>query len=319
MGPYRLLLELPQFGETVERVVVFGRPTLSRPVTRLVARPEMDVVLVSPYDGWPDPGRAVTRANSVIADPGDPGWLTAWRAAGAAATTAIDAILDGESAAGRLTGPLLARELWDRVRPGERLVAGSSNPIRDLDLAARPSPATELVPVVANRGVAGIDGTVSTATGLALAAGPVRVLLGDVTFLHDIGGLLLAPGTRRPPLQIVVLNDGGGGIFSLLEYGERAERGQAEAAVFDRVFGTPHAADLGALCQGYGVRHEIVQEIGRLRTVLTDPAPGTSVIEIRADRSVAAWPARPDSEGCPLRCGGWSIAAGRRRDGSCRQ
>jgi 2-succinyl-5-enolpyruvyl-6-hydroxy-3-cyclohexene-1-carboxylate synthase len=89
VGPYRLLLELPRFGETVERVVVFGRPTLSRPVTRLIARPEMNVVLVSPYDGWPNPGRALTRANSVIAAPGDPGWLTTWRAASAAATAAI--------------------------------------------------------------------------------------------------------------------------------------------------------------------------------------------------------------------------------------
>jgi 2-succinyl-5-enolpyruvyl-6-hydroxy-3-cyclohexene-1-carboxylate synthase len=178
-----------------------------------------------------------------------------------------------------LTGPLLARELWDRVRPGAlgRRIEQPRSPIS----IARPSPATERYRSPTE--VAGIDGMCRPLRP-RLAPDPSG-LLGDVTFLHDIGGLLLAPGARRPPLQLVVLNDNGGGIFSLLEYGARAERGQAEAAVFDRVFGTPHTADLGALCQGYGVRHEIVQEIGRLRAVLADPAPGTSVIEIRADRS----------------------------------
>jgi 2-succinyl-5-enolpyruvyl-6-hydroxy-3-cyclohexene-1-carboxylate synthase len=226
----------------------------------------------------------VTRCASVSAEPGDPAWLATWQRAGARAGAAIDAELEADVAAGRLTGPWLAREVWDAVVPGEHLVAGSSNPIRDLDLTARPTPGTAL-PVFAGRGLAGIDGTVSTATGLALAAGPTRVLLGDVTFLHDVGALLAGPDDRRPDLQIVVLNDGGGGIFSLLEYGERAGAGAREAAEFDRLFGTPHTADLGSLCRGYDVPHELVLDPARLRKVLADPPAGTSVLEVRADRS----------------------------------
>jgi 2-succinyl-5-enolpyruvyl-6-hydroxy-3-cyclohexene-1-carboxylate synthase len=295
VGPYRLLLELATYGGAVERVVVFGRPTLSRPVTRLLARTEVDVVLRSPLADWPDPARPVARCASVTAEPGDAGWLAAWRAAGAAASAAIDVVLDSEAAAGRLTGPLLARQVWGALRPGQRLVAGSSNPIRDLDLAAHPSSAPMpgdpfSVPpappeVHANRGLAGIDGTVSTAAGLALATGPTRVLLGDVSFLHDVGSLLVGPGNRRPDLQVVVLNDGGCGIFGLLEYGERTGRGSAGAVDVDRLFGAPHLADLGVLCRGYGVHHELVTDAVRLASVLADPVPGMSVVEVPADRS----------------------------------
>jgi 2-succinyl-5-enolpyruvyl-6-hydroxy-3-cyclohexene-1-carboxylate synthase len=82
-----------------------------------------------------------------------------------------------------------------------------------------------------------------------------------------------------------VLNDAGGGIFSLLEYGARADRDDAAAAEFDRLFGTPHATDLGALCRGYGVRHDLVTDLGALRAALADPPAGTSVLEVPAERS----------------------------------
>ena len=291
VGPYRLLLDLPELGGAVERVVTFGRPTLSRSVTRLLCRPDVEVVLVTPYPAWPEPGRPVTRCVRVAAEGvaegvGPRSWLDDWCRAGAAAAGAIDVVLDDEARAGRITGPLLARELWAHLRPGEHLVAGSSNPIRDLDLAAPPIPGPGPAPhVVANRGLAGIDGTVSAATGLALAAGPTRVLLGDVTFLHDVGALLVGPADRRPDLQVVVLNDDGGGIFSLLEYGGLAEAGPVSAAEFDRLFGTPHGADLSALCRGYGVRHELVKDVPRLREALADPGPGTGIVEVRADRA----------------------------------
>lgn len=290
VGPYRLLLELPEFGGAVERVVAFGRPTLSRPVTRLVNRPDVDVVLVSPYPGWPDPGRPVTRCTGLALDeraaaaPED-GWLSSWRKAAVVAAAAIDTVLEADVAAGRLSGPLLAREVAAALRPGETLVVGASNPIRDLDLAARPGDGPECLPVVANRGLAGIDGTISTATGLAFRAGPTRALVGDVTFLHDLNALLAAPGEQRPDLQIVILNDDGGGIFSLLEYGESASRSPAEAATFDRLFGTPHGADLKALCTGYWVPHELVTDVARLRRVLAEPSAGTSVVEVRCDRA----------------------------------
>ncbi len=103
----------------------------------------------------------------------------------------------------------------ERVGADGMLVVASSNAVRDLDLAP-------MVPIrtLANRGLAGIDGTVSTAVGAALAnAGPTYALLGDLAFLHDANGLLLGPAEPRPDLRIVVVNDDGGGIFSLLEQG----------------------------------------------------------------------------------------------------
>ena len=95
--------------------------------------------------------------------------------------------------------------------------------------------------MLANRGASGIDGTVSTAVGAALAhgGGPAYALMGDLTFLHDSTGLVIGPGEPRPDLTIVVVNDDGGGLFTLLEQGA-----PEHAAVFERVFGTPHGADL---------------------------------------------------------------------------
>jgi 2-succinyl-5-enolpyruvyl-6-hydroxy-3-cyclohexene-1-carboxylate synthase len=270
--------------------VVFGRPTLSRPVTRLLGRGEAEIVLVSPDPGWPVPGRPVRRCSRVIAGDGerasDAGWLAAWQRAGAAAAAAIDAVLDADAAAGWLTGPFVARELAAALRPGDTLFSAASNPIRDLDLAARPPAGARSLPVIANRGLAGIDGTLSTATGFALRdGGPVRVLIGDVAFLHDAGGLLLGPCERRPDLQVVVLNDDGGGIFEVLEYGALAAGGPGPAAVFDRLFGTPHGADLGALCRAYGVPHDLAGDAASLRAALAAPPSGISVVEVRADRS----------------------------------
>jgi len=290
IGPYRLLLELAAFGGAVRRAVVFGRPTLSRPVTRLLERSDVEVSLVSRHRDHPDPGRAVRRFDDVAfgdrpaAPPPTSPWLDRWRRAGAAAAVAIDVVLDAEAARGRITGPLLARELWTALRPADLLLTAASNPVRDLDLAGHPAERTPRV--LANRGLAGIDGTVSTATGIALGSGgPTRVLVGDVAFLHDVGALLAAPDEARPDLQVLVLDDDGGGIFSLLEHGARAEQGPVAAAAFDRLFGTPHGADLAALCRGFGVRHERVDDVDRLRAVLARPEPGTGVVQVPADRS----------------------------------
>jgi 2-succinyl-5-enolpyruvyl-6-hydroxy-3-cyclohexene-1-carboxylate synthase len=130
-----------------------------------------------------------------------------------------------------------------------------------------------------NRGLAGIDGTLSCAVGSCLDAEHGYALVGDLTFLHDINGLLIGPGEIRPDLAIVVLNDDGGGIFSLLEQGS-----PEHADSFERVFGTPHGADLAALCAGYGVPHQLVPDVASFREALA-PATGIRVIEVRADRT----------------------------------
>ena len=155
------------------------------------------------------------------------------------------------------------------------LVVASSNPIRDLDLAP-------IVPIrtIANRGLAGIDGTISTAIGAALAnAGPTHALIGDLAFLHDSNGLVVGPDEARPDLRIVVVNDNGGGIFSTLEQGD-----PTHATHFERVFGTPHNVDLGALCAASGTAYTLVRTVDELRAALTPTVAGLDVIEVRISR-----------------------------------
>lgn len=312
VGPYRLLLDRAELGGRVERAVVFGHPTLSRQVSALLERPDVEVVVVAGRSpDWPDAGRRTAQVVSAVATeaPSQAGdWLAAWQQAGKAAQHAVDEVL----ATGPLTGPAVAAAVWSARRPGEYLVVASSNPVRDLDLAADPlsplpeptaaggtaaTPFGEQVAatvsdldgvvadvdggVLANRGLAGIDGTLSTASGVALASGSlVRALVGDLAFLHDAGGLLVGPLEELPQLQVVVVNDDGGGIFALLEHGE-----PARGATFERVFGTPHGADLAALCAAYGVTHQWAHDRTALRHALAAPSPGRSVVEIPIDRA----------------------------------
>jgi 2-succinyl-5-enolpyruvyl-6-hydroxy-3-cyclohexene-1-carboxylate synthase len=310
VGPYRLLLGRPELGGLVQRVVVLGRPTLSRPVGRLLARLDVEVVLVAPHPEQAGPGRPVTR----LVSPPVPEWLrdegkgfyrrpldewsSAWITAGAPAQRAVDRVVDEEAAAGRMTGPLVAREVAAALdaSPGERLVSAASNPIRDLDLAAHPFSAEWFATataapgvddeahrrVLANRGLSGIDGTISTAVGVALASRThVRALVGDLAFLHDLAGLAVPAAERSDlHLQVVVLNDDGGGIFTLLEHGE-----PQRAQHFERVFGTPHGADLSALCAGFGIRHSRADDVPALRSALGAVPRGISVLEVPADRT----------------------------------
>lgn len=283
IAPYRLLLD--HFGGRIDRVVVFGRPTLSRPVAALLARTDIERVLYAPEPvAWFEAGRRPERLVETLdellefAGRGADGWLKEWRSAGAAAEAAIQNLLAAETA---INGLHVADAVWEHT--SGNLVLGSSNPIRDVDLMA----ATDWHPleVYANRGLAGIDGTISTATGIGLAAGiPTRLLVGDLTFLHDAGGLLIGNGEQEPDLQIVVLNDSGGGIFGLLEHGNPATIERYAPAV-ERLFGTPHTADLSALAGAYGVGHSLVATTDELDAALSSPIQGRSVIEVKADRA----------------------------------
>jgi 2-succinyl-5-enolpyruvyl-6-hydroxy-3-cyclohexene-1-carboxylate synthase len=166
------------------------------------------------------------------------------------------------------------------------LVLGASNPVRDAALVGLN---TQGIKVRSNRGVAGIDGTVSTTIGAALAhereaggSSPSRTiaLIGDLTFVHDSSGLLIGPTEPVPRnLTIVVSNDNGGGIFELLEQGD-----PRFSDVSSRIFGTPHDVDVGALCRAYHVESRQI-EVDGLVDALNEPFNGMRVLEVKADRS----------------------------------
>nr|WP_320538364.1 2-succinyl-5-enolpyruvyl-6-hydroxy-3-cyclohexene-1-carboxylic-acid synthase [Pseudarthrobacter sp. IC2-21] len=287
VGPYRLLLSHfgPDAAQPIERVVLFGRPTLSRPVSALLARADVPSALYQPVPvAWYEPGRRTELPLESLADLADfagrgpSDWLDTWLLAGSAAQHALDGVLAGEHAA---LGPATGALVWAQSRG--QLVLGSSNGIRDVDLAGLPA-AEPAATVYANRGLAGIDGTISTATGIALGGRQrTTLLLGDVTFLHDAGGLLLGPGEAVPDLRIVVLNDAGGAIFDLLEHGAVREAGGYPDAV-ERLFSTPHAVDIAALAAAYGVGHCSVSTTAGLAEALAAPLKGRSIVEVRTDR-----------------------------------
>ncbi|MDQ1746595.1 MAG: 2-succinyl-5-enolpyruvyl-6-hydroxy-3-cyclohexene-carboxylate synthase, partial [Frankiaceae bacterium] len=266
-------------------VVVAGRIGLSRALLGYVARHRS--IVVDGLGRWPDPTRtaayvvaaAAAGLRDVGGEPAGAEWLQRWRGASAAASDAVDAVLDGAPA---LTEPLVAREVAAAVPDGTALVVASSMPIRDLDLTMRPR---DGVYVHANRGVSGIDGFVSTAVGIALAHKEKTVALaGDLSLLHDVNGLLVRDGYPID-LTLVVVNNDGGGIFSLLP-----QAGGDDGATFERLFGTPHGVDLAGVVTAYGAAHRVVADAAELRDAVTGgpQVGGIRVVEVRTDRTANA-------------------------------
>ena len=238
-----------------------------------------------PLAGQAGPGRAHRQVAAVMAaNPmaADLEWLDRWILAGRRARQAVDVVLDGWGAVSGLhVARAVARAQQALPVDGPPLLVGASSLVRDLDLVldhAVPQPL-----VLASRGLAGIDGTLSTASGLALGrATPVRALVGDLTFLHDSNGLLVGPTEERPPVQVVVADDGGGSIFGLLEHGE-----ERFADVHERFFATPHDVDLAALCAAHGVAHRLVRTEGGLADALAGWDGGSEVVQVLVDRTRA--------------------------------
>ena len=276
------LLAVPGFLEPAlpDRVVVLGRPTMYRQISALLADSMIEVdMLASPF-GYADPtgkARRVAPVLAPLAGPGDTEFVHVWRYAQAVARQQVAAQIDAMDIA---NSPRLAAELVALLPDGATLVLGSSQPPRDVGLAAAPRDGLRLI---ANRGVAGIDGTVSTAIGVALgtdpSAGPTVALMGDLTFLHDMTGLVIGPHEPRPDLTIVVSNNGGGGIFHTLEPGE-----PLHARAFERVFGTPHDVQLGGLVEAAGWEHVFVSSADELADAVVDPS-GIRVVEVPTART----------------------------------
>ena len=271
-----------------EQVIVVGHPTLHRDVMALLADPDIEVIGISrteTFTGQPD--KRGSRVN-VTGQPTDT-WLKICEAAGdVGAETVRQALTEDEFG---FTGLHVAAAVCDTLGVGDTLVLGSSNPVRDASFVGMPF---DGVSTYSARGAAGIDGTVSQAVGVALATQALRpdeiraprtlALMGDLTFIHDANGLLIGPDEPRPGnLTIVVANDDGGGIFEALEPGADNLRG-----AFERVFGTPHGADIEQLAEAYGADYRRADTLAELNEALLEleaqPNPIT-VVEAATTRT----------------------------------
>jgi 2-succinyl-5-enolpyruvyl-6-hydroxy-3-cyclohexene-1-carboxylate synthase len=257
----------------------------------------------------PDPTRSATAFVSVVPEPPsvyesyDDTWLDSWLVADARAAAAVSKRLDDATG---LTGPDVARTLWDVLDATALLLVASSWPVRHLESFARVRGSEDAPYVVGNRGASGIDGLVSTAWGAALAhqtpraamhldeagdaelvsvtGGTAYALLGDLAFLYDHNGLVVGDDEPRPDLVIVVVDNDGGGIFGQLE--------QAGTEHFERVFGTPLGLDLAAVASAAAVDHvAVVDDVTSLVIALDEATAAGSVRVIIAkvgDRAAEA-------------------------------
>jgi len=201
-------------------------------------------------------------------------FLDTWMALDATCATAAGKALDDLVFPNE---PEIARSLIATLKAGETVHVGSSMPIRDVDTFAIPR---SDITVFANRGVNGIDGTISTAIGVALAGRSVTLLVGDVAALHD--ATALAEAVRlSASLRVIVVNNDGGGIFSLLP---QAKNGLISTDVYERHWGTPHGLSLCNVASGFGMESREVETLNEYVAAISEPVTGPELIELRTDR-----------------------------------
>ena len=275
---YRSLLE-SELAQTIGRAVVFGKPTLSRSVVGLLKRPDVEVVVIKNRNyGFFDVTRRASHICDELSVTGEPDfdWLEQWRAADAELAAAAP---PSDLASNQLSRREIVEATWAATGESDQLLLGASRMIREADRWAPAKP----VRVFSNRGLAGIDGTVATATGLALAevraagsdAGVTRAVIGDLTLVHDAGSLAFdRVGEPDLNLQLIVVNDGGGTIFESLEPAQTLSQES-----FTRLFKTPQAVDIWSLAQAYGWQYVLVETRSELENALE--STGRVLIEVR--------------------------------------
>jgi len=262
-------------------VLRVGDLPTSKPLRQWLAGLDAPQAALAAAGRWPDPDAALSTvfalepgALGAIGDtwPTDLAWLGTWRDADARAAAAIAATLGEEE----LSEPRIARELATAVPAGATVVVAASMPIRDVETFW---PVLEAPPrALANRGANGIDGTISTAYGVAAAtAGPTFLLIGDVALAHDVGGLLA--GRRLGlPLTIVVVDNAGGGIFDFLPVA-------TQGAAYEEHVLTPTGLEVERAAALYGTGYREIFDVAGLREALATPPEGTTIVHLRTERS----------------------------------
>jgi 2-succinyl-5-enolpyruvyl-6-hydroxy-3-cyclohexene-1-carboxylate synthase len=283
---YDALLRVPGFADAArpQAVLRVGDLPTSKPLRQWLAGLDAVQVLVDPDGAWQDPAQvcdlvlpqepaALLRALAAQVVPGDPSWAGGWHAADARAAGALDGVLGEE-----LSEPRVAAELGRSLPSDVTLVVAASMPVRDVETCF---PARDDGPrVLANRGANGIDGTIATAYGVAAASdGPVVLLLGDVALAHDLGSLVTA---RRigVPLTIVLIDNGGGGIFDFLPVATQQD-------AFETHVATPTGIDVAGIAQAFGLHHLEVGTVAEFRAAVDHglTSDGTQLVHVRTERA----------------------------------
>ena len=286
----------PDVVARIGQIVVTGRPTLSRPIQKLLAS-DKRVIVVSPYAAWTDlHGMASCVVSSLTqSDRVDAAIQSSLcedlSARAQSVARGVDELINSYGDELSEIGVLDA--LWEDC---SHIFLGASNPVRVADLIAgrqgysrqRNSESDHRGPqqVWSSRGLAGIDGNVSTALGWARALQEayecpptVHAVMGDLTFLHDASGLGMPLGEEFPHCRVIVLDDRGGSIFKSLEHGQRASE-----AVYERYFGVAQRTDITALAQAYGAKIRRVSSMPELRAILNTEADGLEVLQLSISR-----------------------------------
>jgi 2-succinyl-5-enolpyruvyl-6-hydroxy-3-cyclohexene-1-carboxylate synthase len=245
---------------TPRTVIVIGRTTLSRSINNFIASADKNIVIdsrIATVDTDRNADKRFTQIPTLDTNTADAEWLEKWQKFSERTGKELDKITQWSE-------PVLARTVASTIKNGTTLFVSSSRPIRDIEAFASARTGIE---TFANRGLAGIDGNISTAIGVASARTSTIAVLGDLSFLHDLTGLIHA---EKPNLLILVVDNNGGGIFSTL-----AHRGSDG---FESIFGTPHDLDLSAIASALKVKTSTINSVDQLVKELSQPIDGLRIV-----------------------------------------
>ena len=266
----------------IDVVVTLGTVGLSRAILGLLKSVPTHLAIHSATAGsdLPDPvssAKEIFECVPKLTTQLDSEWLSQWQALDSKAAISIATALAPDT----LSGPSAAQLVWNQAGEADQLMVAASWPVRHLEAYAAKRKGLQ---VFGNRGANGIDGLISTATGLGIGNKKRTILLmGDIAFLHDLGGLNLGEGQDQPNLTVVVLDNNGSGIFSQLEQGANEYQEH-----YEKVFGTPHGKDLWVIAESLGIPAKQVSTKTELKFALEsfEKMPGIKVIVcLTGDRS----------------------------------
>ena len=272
------------WAETVvpEVVVRVGAPPTCKPLRLWLERHKAPLVMFDPSSSWAEPSFTVSNvvaaghegllgiAESITSPTPERDWAQSWETADQQAATVINGVLDSEP----LLQPAVARELGRQLPSDHVLYLSNSMPVRDVDsfLEAR----SDSLWVMGNRGASGIDGVISSAAGAAASGHRTTLLIGDLAFQHDISGLLAILNDQLS-LNIVVVDDQGGGIFSHLPISQ-----STHTDLFKEFFTTPQHLPIREITEALNIDYFEVTEATKLAELLRNPQ-GLRVIRIPVD------------------------------------